>query len=138
MRQTIALEMKLARDRKALAREDGVDAAGARAARIKQRRLRLRSTVRHMLWTEVESDEAELLVDQLDDFLSEGALDDTFADAPFDDQVVSLRAALGLPPAPPDEGDDGGDGGRDGEPGPPPTAYVEQPPSAAEIRAASG
>jgi hypothetical protein len=142
VRQTIALEMKLQRDRKALEREDAVDAAGARVARIKQRRLRLRSAVQHMVWSEVERDDAELLVDQLDDFLSEDTLDDTFADEAFDDQVASLRAALGLPPAPPDE-----EGGEDGEPakhapdrgaGGVPPAYLEQPPSAAEARASPG
>ena len=141
VRQTIALEMKLERDRKTLDREDSKHAAGAREAQVKQRRQRLRATVQRMVWTEIESDEAEALVDHLDDLLAEDALDEAFADSDFDDQVARLRGDLGLPPLPSDEeGDEegGDDGGGNGEPDPPPIAYVEQPPSAAEIRAASG
>ena len=144
VRQTIALEMKLERDRKTLDREDGAHAAVARAEQMKQRRLRLRSTVQHMVWTEAEKDDADLLIDQLDYFLTENTLDDAFADEPFDEQVAGLRVALGLPPAPPDDAADEdrqpvrdtphmGAGGI-----PPPTAYREQPPSAAEARASPG
>jgi len=143
VRQTIALEMKLERGRKTLDREDGKHAAGARDARISQRRRRLRAVVQRMVWNEAESDEAESLVDHLDDLLEEDALDDAFADTAFDDQVARLRADLGLPPAAPDdEGEDGGparDTSHIGAGGvPPPTAYREQPPSAAEARASPG
>jgi hypothetical protein len=138
VRQTIALEMKLQRDRKALDREDSAHAAGARAASIKQRRLHLRSTVRHMVWTEAEKDDADLLIDQLDDFLSEDNLDDAFADEPFDEQVASLRVALGLPPAPPDEDDEPAREMPDIAAAGVPPPYLEQPPSAAEARASPG
>lgn len=145
VRQTIALEMKLERDRRLLDRDERKHADGAREVRTAHRRLRLRSAVQRMVWTEVETDEAENLIDHLDDLLAEDALDEAFADAPFDDQVARLRADLGLPPAPPD-GEDGEAG--DDPPGarvearagivPPPIAYIEQPPSAVEIRAAPG
>ncbi|HEY0435649.1 MAG TPA: hypothetical protein VGC92_03360 [Phenylobacterium sp.] len=150
VRQTIALEMKLERDRKALEREDSKHAAGERQARVARRRLRLRTAVGRMAWSEVETDEAENLCDHLDDLLAEDALEEGFADVPFEDQVARLRVDLGLPPLPPEE-----DEGEDREPAgaapdiphlsagaasgvPPPASCIEQPPSAAELRAASG
>jgi hypothetical protein len=146
VRQTIALEMRLQRDRKALDREDGAHAAGAREASVKQRRERLRTVVHRMVWAEGEKDEAEALDDQLDQLLAEDVLDEAFADNPFEDQVARLRFDLGLPPEPPDEDDDKDgapakhppDVGAGGVPPPPSGRYGEQPPCAAEIRAQSG
>jgi hypothetical protein len=52
--------------------------------------------VQRLVWTEHEGDEAEVLIDHLDDLLAEDALDDAFADEDFDAQVERLRDDLGL------------------------------------------
>ena len=96
LRQTIALEMEVERDRKRLEREDAAGIAREGELRVRRRKARVRSAVQRLIWTEVEGDEAEDLVDHLDELLAEDALDDAFADEDFDAQVERLRADLGL------------------------------------------
>jgi hypothetical protein len=96
LRQTIALEMKVERDRKHLEREDAGEVARQGELRVRRRKARLRSAVQRLVWTEHEGDEAEVLIDHLDDLLAEDALDDAFANEDFDAQVARLRDDLGL------------------------------------------
>jgi hypothetical protein len=96
LRQTIALEMKVERDRKHLEREDAAEVARQGELRVRRRKARVRSAVQRLVWTEHEGDEAEVLIDHLDDLLAEDALDDAFPDEDFDAQVARLRDDLGL------------------------------------------
>ena len=97
VRQTIALEAKLDRDRRGQDRDDRRAAEQRDGARTVRRRQQLRLAVERAIWTEVEGDVAEHLVDHLDDLLEEDALDDGFLEGPVEAQIARLRADLGLP-----------------------------------------
>jgi hypothetical protein len=97
VRQTLALEAKLERDRARQDREDRADAAREHTTRIHRRRTQVRLAVERAIWTEAEGDEAERLVDDLDDLLDERVLDDDFDATPLDAQIDRIRADLGLP-----------------------------------------
>ncbi|MDB5424473.1 MAG: hypothetical protein JWQ29_1889 [Phenylobacterium sp.] len=105
VRQTLALEAKLERDRRLGEREARAEGVREAQARVARRKAQLGAVVERACWTEVEGDEAERLVDHLGDLLDEDALSDDFLERSFDDQVAQLRRDLGLSPsADPGEG----------------------------------
>jgi hypothetical protein len=101
VRQTVALEARLERDRQRLAREARSDLQRETRARVQQRKAQLGAAVRREIWTEAEGEEAERLLDDLDDWLDEESLADGFAVAPIEAHIERIRADLGLPPPPP-------------------------------------
>lgn len=113
VRQTMALEARLERDRTRRDRE--VDALAAREAetRVQVRKVRVRSLVERMIWNEVESDEAEELVDELELRLDEEAFADDFGADPIEAHVARIRSDLGLPALASPSPRGGGGGGAD-------------------------
>jgi hypothetical protein len=91
VRLTLALEVRLDRERRQGARETRKDVARAAETRKEQ--------VRHALGRaiETEADEAERLWDALEERLDEEALYDAFTAAPLETCIARLRADLGLP-----------------------------------------
>jgi len=103
VRQTIALQMRAARERKRQDRDATAVATKADEARVNRRRAQVKAAVERVIWTEAEDDEAERLLDDLDDRISEEALYDDFAAEPVEVHVARLCAELGVTPpsAPP-------------------------------------
>jgi hypothetical protein len=58
------------------------------------------------IWNEAEGEEAERLLDDLDDVLEGEVLADGFADAPLDAHIARLCAEFGLSAPGPDEADE--------------------------------
>ncbi len=119
VRQTLALESKLERERRRLDLEDRQDAQRRVEAGVSQRKAQVRFAVERAIWTEAEGVEAERLLDELDDLLEEGALGDGFLDGPIETLIARIQDDLGLTVAdlrPPPAG-----GLR--EPGVPPDSY---------------
>jgi hypothetical protein len=106
VRQTAALQMRLAREAKRAEREARDEAAGAAKARVERHGDRVRAAVQRLIWTEAEDDEAVSLIADLDDFLEADALDDDFLETPVEAHVARLSEALGLAVAPPAEAAD--------------------------------
>jgi hypothetical protein len=107
VRQTLALEAKLERDRHRQGREDRADAVRERQTLVGLRKAQVKAAVEWAIWSEVEGDEAERLVDDLEDFLDEEALCDDFTQSPLDAHIARIRTDLGLSPtAHPREGGD--------------------------------
>ena len=103
VRQTIALQMRAARERRRQDRDETAEAAKAEAAQVTRRRAQVKAAVERVIWTEAEDDEAERLADDLDDRISEEALYDDFAAEPVEVHVARLCAEVGVTPpsAPP-------------------------------------
>ncbi|WP_374574847.1 hypothetical protein [Phenylobacterium sp.] len=93
IRQSLALEVKLAKDRCEAARLQRID----RDRRTQARKAQVRAAVGRLIWTEHEPAEAERLTEDLDGFLAEDALFEAFLRAPLDDLVARLAQDLGLP-----------------------------------------
>ena len=96
VRQTLALEAKLERDRLRLEREVRAEAVRDRAAAVARRKGQLRIAMERLVWTEADGDDAERLVDEIDDLLEEEVLGDGFLDDPVEAHIERLRADLGL------------------------------------------
>ena len=97
VRQTLALEARLERDRTRHAREAQAESGRQAQARVSRRKAQVRAAVERLIWTEAERDEdAERLSDAFDDLLEAESLSDGFADEPLDAQVARLCAELGL------------------------------------------
>lgn len=95
VRQTMALEAKLARDAQAAVREDKIEDERTRPLRTAQRVTAVRKAVERMIWTEVESDEdAEIGVEMLADRIDECALNDDFLDTTIEVQVERLKTEI--------------------------------------------
>ena len=97
VRQSMALESRLERERRQGAAETRLAEGEIRIQAIQQRRIRLRRDVGRMIWTERERDEAERLLPILDRRLAEDSRLDDFADLPVEVHIARLRAAFGLP-----------------------------------------
>jgi len=93
VRQTLALESRLARERAGIANDERNDLRRAVTARQAQ----VRAPVARDVWSEHEQDEAEALMEVLEDHLDEAALYPGFLEDPVEAQVAWLRAQLGLP-----------------------------------------
>jgi len=72
------------------------DAREETKTRTHQRKAQVRAAMERIIWTECESDDAEALVDSLDDLLSESALYDGFAEGEVEAHIAHIREALGL------------------------------------------
>ena len=97
VRQSLALEARLARERAAGEREAGERAAREGVRRLMQRRAQVRAAVARAVWDEAEGeDEAEVLLSELDERLAEEALADDFTAEALDAHVARIRADLGL------------------------------------------
>ncbi len=100
VRQTIALQAKVARARKHRDRDDATDAQRAEAVRISRRKDQVKATVERLIWTEAEGGEAERLESHLDDLVSEDALYEAFLAQPVEVYIARIRQDLGLAPEP--------------------------------------
>ena len=93
VRLTLALEVKLERERRLAEREDY-----SRQLRVVEaRKVRVRAAVSRAVWTETEGEAAESLLDELDERLEEEALCEDFAEAPVEAAIARIREDLGLP-----------------------------------------
>jgi phosphate-selective porin len=106
LRQTLALEARLERDDRRQDHEDRVEAQRQDQARVLRRRTQVRIAMERAIWNEAEGDEAERLLDDLDDVLEGEVLADGFADAPLDAHIARLCAEFGLAAPGPDEADE--------------------------------
>lgn len=104
VRQTLALEAKLERDRNRQDREDRADAVREAERRVQHRKAQVRIAVERLVWNEAEDDEAERLLADLENLLDEEALSDSFTEAPLDAHIARICKELGLA-APPDRAD---------------------------------
>jgi hypothetical protein len=106
VRQTVALQAKLGRERRREGRDDAALASKADAAQAARRKAQVRAAVERAIWTEAEDDEAERLLDDLDDRVTEEMLYDGFGDEPVAAHIQRLCQQLGLLVPPPlGEGD---------------------------------
>jgi hypothetical protein len=94
IRQTLALEAKLERDRQRQDREDRAEATRAARDRVYHRRTQVHAAVERAIWTEAEDYEAERLLADLDLHLDEAG--DTIVDAPIEALIAQIQADLGL------------------------------------------
>jgi hypothetical protein len=104
VRQTLALEARLERDRNQKDREDRAEAAREAERRVQHRKSQVRMAVERLVWNEAEDDEAERLLAELENLLDEEALSDNFTEAPLDVHIARICKELGLA-APPDRAD---------------------------------
>jgi hypothetical protein len=96
LRQTLALEAKLERERLRLEREARAEAMRDHGHAVLRRRSQLRLAMERLVWTEAEGLEAERLIDELDDILEEEVLSDGFLAEPVEAHIERIRADLGL------------------------------------------
>ena len=96
VRQTIALEAKLERDRLRAEREAQSEAVRAAEAVTFRNKARVRLAVERCVWTEAEGNEAERLLDELDDLLEEESLSGALAAQPVEACIARIRRDLGL------------------------------------------
>ena len=96
VRQTLALEAKLERDRAHQDREVRAEAARQHENGVARRKNQVRMAVERSVWNEAEGAEAERLIDELDDLLEEEALSDSFTADPVEAHIERIRADLGL------------------------------------------
>ncbi|MDB5452187.1 MAG: hypothetical protein JWO33_765 [Caulobacteraceae bacterium] len=105
IRQTLALEAKLARDRTLALRDDEKFEARKTDERLTIRKARLQSAVERLIWTEADGDEVHSLIFDLENHLDEAILDDAFEATPLETHIQRLCEALGLNPPLSREGD---------------------------------
>ena len=97
VRQTLALDAKLERDRQTAEREHREGAKRAEAFRAARRKAQVKLAVERCVWAEADGDEAETLLADLDDHLERDALSDAFAgDDPVEVHIARLCAELGV------------------------------------------
>jgi hypothetical protein len=101
VRQTVALQAKVGRERRREGRDAAAETRRADEARASRRQLQLRTAVERRIWTEAEGDEAERLIDELDDLVSEEALHDGFGQEPVAAHIARICTDLGLAGPPP-------------------------------------
>jgi hypothetical protein len=96
VRQTLALESKLERERRRLDLEDRRDVERRVETEVSHRKAQIRLAVERAVWTEAEGLEAERLLDDLDDLLEERAFGDGFLDGPVETLIARIQDDLGL------------------------------------------
>ncbi len=101
LRQTLALEARLERERARQAREDERCAAEARRERLRARKSHVGQVGSRLIWTEAERDEVGALLVDLSRWLDEESFfEDAFLEGPVEDLIARLRGDLGLAEAP--------------------------------------
>jgi hypothetical protein len=100
VRQTLALEAKLERDRHRQDREDRTDAVREAERRVQHRKAQVRMAVERLVWSEAVEDEAERLLADLDNLLDEESLSDGFTESPLEAHIARICRDLGLSPWP--------------------------------------
>ena len=101
VRQTLALEARLERDRVRADREDHAEAVRAEKQRASRRYDQVKAAVERLIWTEAEGEDAEQLLADLEDHLDAETLSDDFGQDPLDRHIAKLAKNLGLPDPPP-------------------------------------
>jgi hypothetical protein len=96
LRQSVAWEAKLVRDRARDLKAAEADAADARAQAVRRRQAQVRAEVERQIYSEMEGAEAHTWLADFEERLETEALDDGFTDEDLDDQVARLAAELGL------------------------------------------
>lgn len=118
LRQSVALEAKLAQDAVREQRTQHIDHEARRDQERTRRGSQLRLTLGRLVVEHVRGFERETQLRELDRLVTEGQLFEAFVDAPFDEQIAILADHLALDPAlaaemspfcpdPPDNDDDG-------------------------------
>jgi hypothetical protein len=97
VRLTLALEVRLQRERLQGVREARKETARAAQTRKQQ----VRWALGRAMPAETEADETERLWDALEERLEEAALYEDFLEGPVEACIARIRAGLGLPPADP-------------------------------------
>ena len=100
VRMSLALEARLARERAQGAREDRAEAVREAQDQVFTRKAQVRAAVTRAVLAERENDEAETLLDALEDRVDEAALYDGFIASPVEAQIARIRTELGLDPGP--------------------------------------
>jgi len=125
VRQSLALEAKLARDLARHEREELQAADRDLAARLRKRKTRVRLHMQRAIcnaFADAETgDEVMMRLEDLRDRLDDDLLEADFAERPFHEVIATLHRALGMDPSdfgPPDGFDDDPDPGDEGEPDP--------------------
>ena len=97
VRQTLALDAKLERDRQRAEREDSADTERVQAAHAERRKAQVKIAVKRCVRYEHSGHDAENLLDELDDRLDEDALHDLFAgEDDIDVHIARLCEELGV------------------------------------------
>jgi hypothetical protein len=99
VRQTAALQMRLAREARRAAREDRDEAARAAGARRDRRDAKVRAAVEELIWTEVEEDDQVDVLTRLNERLEREDLADP--DEPVDALIQRIAVEIGLREPPP-------------------------------------
>ena len=94
VRLSLALRVRLERQRRELLRDDHVVAL----RRTDARKAQVRAVLTRDIYDESESCDVENLLDELDERLEEEALDEDFPHQPIDLCIARIRKGLGLPP----------------------------------------
>ncbi len=102
VRQTIALQMRAARDRRLEAREIEAEAGPADEARRAERRKQVKAAVEQLIWDERERPDvdAELRVRWLNDDLLDYARSHDFSAETVEVHIARLCARIGIGPGP--------------------------------------
>lgn len=124
IRQSVALEARLERDRARQAREDQVQAVRETETRLRVRKDQIRSAVERLIWNEAEDDEADDLIERLDDLLDTDERRGHLTDGDVEAHIARARHVLGLSapdPSPP------ADAAPTDRPAPSPTGHEATP-----------
>ena len=98
VRQSLALQARLQRDRRRQASED--QAEQRRPAPVQARKLQVRAAVQRRVWTERPDWNLFSTRQKLDLILDAEAEDETFLDIPLETHIARIAKALGLKPPP--------------------------------------
>lgn len=112
VRQTLALEARLERERHRQLIEAERHAGEVRQARVKRRRDQVNASLTRLIWTEAERCDYGDLLRDLNKILNEEALAEDFLDGPVEDLIERIKADLGFVeeddddfPSPPPQGE---------------------------------
>jgi hypothetical protein len=103
VRQSIALEAKLARDAARAEQDAAAETERKRTAILRdpvamlRRKAAVQEAIEKVIWNEREGEEADDLLDLLETRLTVGGFDDDFCLEPLEDHIARLCADLGLP-----------------------------------------
>lgn len=97
LRQTLALQSRLERDRAVALREAANDQARTTLERVQRRRRQVRAALTPLIWTEAEGEEAEALLGDLEALLMEASEDEDFIALPVEACIARIREGLDLP-----------------------------------------